>query len=153
MLSYGKIGYYPTRSHQILSSSQIRCKYVITNKATTENINLKTKQRTNNAFFFIHIHLPPSPHPNLKPHKTLPQTPHNNIPFNPIGHPFISCYRAWISGGIGAVISLTNPERQRQMQAVEVGGDDKEVIREYFNNNGFQRWRKILRMLILFRMI
>lgn len=44
---------------------------------------------------------------------------------------------------VAAVLSLTDPERRRQMQAVEVGGDDKEVVREYFNNNGFQRWKKI----------
>ncbi|KAK0583626.1 hypothetical protein LWI29_000438 [Acer saccharum] len=25
----------------------------------------------------------------------------------------------------------------------EVGGGDKEVVREYFNNSGFQRWKKI----------
>ena len=24
-----------------------------------------------------------------------------------------------------------------------MGGGDKEVVREYFNNSGFQRWRKI----------
>ncbi|KAG4938547.1 hypothetical protein JHK84_044798 [Glycine max] len=27
--------------------------------------------------------------------------------------------------------------------AEEVGGGDKEVVREYFNNTGFQRWKKI----------
>lgn len=29
------------------------------------------------------------------------------------------------------------------MQAEEVGGGDKEVVKEYFNNDGFQRWRRI----------
>lgn len=42
-----------------------------------------------------------------------------------------------------AVLSLTDPERRRKLQAEEVGGGDKEVVREYFNNNGFQRWKKI----------
>ncbi|KAL3512071.1 hypothetical protein ACH5RR_024788 [Cinchona calisaya] len=53
---------------------------------------------------------------------------------------------ALIGGGslvAAAVISLTDPERRRKMQAEEVGGGDKEVVREYFNNNGFQRWKKI----------
>ncbi|CAI9113743.1 OLC1v1014409C1 [Oldenlandia corymbosa var. corymbosa] len=54
---------------------------------------------------------------------------------------------AVIGGGsvaaLAAVISLTDPERRRKMQAEEVGGGDKEVVREYFNNNGFQRWKKI----------
>lgn len=44
---------------------------------------------------------------------------------------------------VAAVISLADPERRRKMQAEEVGGGDKEVVREYFNNNGFQRWKKI----------
>nr|KYP49002.1 Magnesium-protoporphyrin O-methyltransferase [Cajanus cajan] len=54
---------------------------------------------------------------------------------------------AVLSGGfvaaVAAAVSLTDPERRRQMQAEEVGGGDKEVVREYFNNSGFQRWKKI----------
>lgn len=41
------------------------------------------------------------------------------------------------------MLSLADPERRRQLQAEEVGGGDKEVVREYFNNSGFQRWKKI----------
>lgn len=44
---------------------------------------------------------------------------------------------------MAAVLTLTDPERRRQLQAEEVGGGDKEVVKEYFNNSGFQRWRKI----------
>lgn len=44
---------------------------------------------------------------------------------------------------LAAVLTLTDPERRRQLQAEEVGGKDKEVVREYFNNSGFQRWKKI----------
>lgn len=45
---------------------------------------------------------------------------------------------------IAAAISLSDPERRRQQQSQELGGlDDKEVVRNYFNNTGFQRWRKI----------
>lgn len=54
---------------------------------------------------------------------------------------------AVIGGGsvaaLAAVLSLADPERRRRLQAVEVGGGDKEVVREYFNNSGFQRWKKI----------
>ncbi|GMN60478.1 hypothetical protein TIFTF001_029568 [Ficus carica] len=44
---------------------------------------------------------------------------------------------------LAAVLSFSDPERRRKLQAEEVGGGDKEVVREYFNNSGFQRWRKI----------
>ncbi|XWS51499.1 hypothetical protein CRYUN_Cryun12cG0181600 [Craigia yunnanensis] len=54
---------------------------------------------------------------------------------------------ALIGGGsvaaLAAVLSLTDPERRRRLQAEEVGGGDKEVVRNYFNNSGFQRWKKI----------
>ncbi|KAE9601358.1 hypothetical protein Lal_00023989 [Lupinus albus] len=54
---------------------------------------------------------------------------------------------AVIGGGsvaaLAAVLSLTDPERRRKVQAEEVGGGDKEVVREYFNSTGFQRWKKI----------
>lgn len=44
---------------------------------------------------------------------------------------------------IAAALSLADPERRRQSQAEEVGGGDKEVVREYFNGTGFERWRRI----------
>ncbi|KAB2020231.1 hypothetical protein ES319_D07G053900v1 [Gossypium barbadense] len=54
---------------------------------------------------------------------------------------------ALIGGGsvaaLAAVLSFTDPERRRRLQAEEVGGGDKEVVRNYFNNSGFQRWKKI----------
>ncbi|OWM79341.1 magnesium protoporphyrin IX methyltransferase, chloroplastic [Punica granatum] len=54
---------------------------------------------------------------------------------------------AAIGGGsvaaLAAVLTLTDPDRRRKLQAEEVGGGDKEVVREYFNSTGFQRWKKI----------
>ncbi|XP_077250031.1 magnesium-protoporphyrin IX methyltransferase [Tasmannia lanceolata] len=44
---------------------------------------------------------------------------------------------------LAAALSLADPEKRRQLQAEEVGGGDKEVVKEYFNNSGFQRWKKI----------
>lgn len=44
---------------------------------------------------------------------------------------------------VAATLSFTDPERRRKQQAEEVGGDDKEVVSEYFNNVGFDRWKKI----------
>ncbi|WOK92918.1 magnesium protoporphyrin IX methyltransferase, chloroplastic [Canna indica] len=44
---------------------------------------------------------------------------------------------------LAAALSLSDPERRRRQQAEEVGGTDKEVVREYFNNTGFERWKKI----------
>ncbi|CAA2948273.1 magnesium protoporphyrin IX methyltransferase, chloroplastic [Olea europaea var. sylvestris] len=64
-----------------------------------------------------------------------------------VGNPFDSTALAVIGGSsvaaLATVLSLTDPERRRQMQAEEVGGGDKEVVKEYFNNDGFQRWRRI----------
>ncbi|EPS72045.1 hypothetical protein M569_02715, partial [Genlisea aurea] len=48
-----------------------------------------------------------------------------------------------VAAAVAAVLSLADPEKRRQLQAEEVGGGDKEVVREYFNNDGFQRWRRI----------
>ncbi|KAL3731219.1 hypothetical protein ACJRO7_028141 [Eucalyptus globulus] len=42
-----------------------------------------------------------------------------------------------------AVLTLTDPKRRRQVQAGGGGRWGKEVVREYFNNSGFQRWKKI----------
>lgn len=51
------------------------------------------------------------------------------------------------SGGalaaLAAALSLTDPEKRRQKQAAEVGGDEKDAVRKYFNTAGFERWRKI----------
>lgn len=44
---------------------------------------------------------------------------------------------------LAALVSLTDPEKRRREQSAVVGGDDREVVREYFNNTGFQRWKKI----------
>ncbi|KAM0945464.1 putative magnesium protoporphyrin IX methyltransferase [Dioscorea sansibarensis] len=44
---------------------------------------------------------------------------------------------------LATALSLSDPERRRRQQATEVGGDDKAVVREYFNTTGFDRWRKI----------
>nr|AYE92760.1 magnesium protoporphyrin IX methyltransferase [Cymbidium longibracteatum] len=47
------------------------------------------------------------------------------------------------SAALAAAVSLTDPERRRQQQAQEIGGTDKEVVRDYFNTTGFDRWKKI----------
>lgn len=64
-----------------------------------------------------------------------------------VAAPFDGTTLAVIGGSsvaaLAAAISLADPEKRRQLQAEEVGGGDKEVVREYFNNNGFQRWKKI----------
>ncbi|KAL6004308.1 hypothetical protein ACLOJK_004857 [Asimina triloba] len=44
---------------------------------------------------------------------------------------------------LAAILSLSDPEKRRRLQAEEVGGGDKEVVKDYFNNSGFQRWKKI----------
>lgn len=44
---------------------------------------------------------------------------------------------------LAAALSLADPERRRKLQAEEVGGGDKEVVKDYFNKSGFERWKKI----------
>lgn len=44
---------------------------------------------------------------------------------------------------IAAAVALTDPEKRRQKQAEEAGGSEKDVVRNYFDTQGFERWRKI----------
>ncbi|KAG6486321.1 magnesium protoporphyrin IX methyltransferase, chloroplastic-like [Zingiber officinale] len=44
---------------------------------------------------------------------------------------------------LAAALSFSDPERRRRQQAEVVGGDDKDVVRVYFNKTGFERWKKI----------
>lgn len=49
-------------------------------------------------------------------------------------------------GGVAAIaaaVTLTDPEKRRQKQAEEAGGSEKDVVRNYFDTKGFERWRKI----------
>lgn len=90
-----------------------------------------------------------SPKPSLTLRPTKPTTPFAIPPLSTadVTATFDGPTVAAIGGGsvaaLAAVISLTDPEKRRRLQAEEVGGDDKEVVREYFNNTGFQRWKKI----------
>ncbi|KAM7277158.1 hypothetical protein ACFE04_019024 [Oxalis oulophora] len=76
----------------------------------------------------------------FKPPSAIPPTATDISSINPAS-------LAAIGGGsvaaLAAVLSFTDPERRRKLQAEEVGGGDKDVVREYFNNTGYQRWRKI----------
>lgn len=51
------------------------------------------------------------------------------------------------SGGaiaaLAAALSLADPEKRRQKQAAATGGDEKAVVRNYFNTSGFDRWKRI----------
>uniref|UniRef100_A0A7N1A4N6 Magnesium-protoporphyrin IX methyltransferase C-terminal domain-containing protein n=1 Tax=Kalanchoe fedtschenkoi TaxID=63787 RepID=A0A7N1A4N6_KALFE len=84
--------------------------------------------------------------------KSRPPKTHTRFALPPLGAdltvaPFDSTTLAVVGGGsvaaLAAILSLADPEKRRQLQAEEVGGGDKEVVREYFNNSGFQRWKKI----------
>lgn len=44
---------------------------------------------------------------------------------------------------LAAALSIADPEKRRQKQAVAAGGDEKEVVRNYFNTQGFERWKRI----------
>ena len=97
---------------------------------------------------------PPAFSPKTPPKLTTTTTKSPPTPFAipPLstattGATFDSTTLAVIGGSsvaaLAAVLSFTDPERRRRLQAEEVGGGDKEVVREYFNNSGFQRWKKI----------
>ncbi|CAM6128204.1 unnamed protein product [Calypogeia fissa] len=49
----------------------------------------------------------------------------------------------------GAIVALagaallTDPQKRREKQAEEAGGNEMESVKNYFNTKGFERWRKI----------
>ncbi|KAL0429672.1 UNVERIFIED_CONTAM: Magnesium protoporphyrin IX methyltransferase, chloroplastic [Sesamum radiatum] len=93
------------------------------------------------------------PRPHCQHHRRRPFSitaaipPLSSAEVSAVSETFDSTTIAVIGGGsvaaLAAALSLADPEKRRQMQAEEVGGGDKEVVREYFNNDGFQRWRRI----------
>ncbi|KAH9300938.1 hypothetical protein KI387_012521 [Taxus chinensis] len=54
---------------------------------------------------------------------------------------------ALVGGGaiatVAAALSFADPEKRRKQQAAQAGGDEKEVVRKYFNTAGFDRWKRI----------
>lgn len=104
------------------------------------------------SLFSHHLHLttnhhsnPNNPHPTPKLHKL---TKSKTLTVSALSaDTFDSTTLAVIGGSsvaaLAAAISLSDPEKRRQLQAEEVGGGDKEVVRDYFTNDGFQRWKKI----------
>ncbi|CAI7756247.1 unnamed protein product [Closterium sp. NIES-54] len=44
---------------------------------------------------------------------------------------------------LATVLSLADPEKRRQQQAEEVGGNEMDAVRNYFNTAGYDRWRRI----------
>ncbi|KAL3617628.1 hypothetical protein CASFOL_037949 [Castilleja foliolosa] len=98
----------------------------------------------------IHFTLPsPHHHRRRRPISTIAAIPPLSTAADvaSISQTLDSTAIAVIGGGsvaaLAAALSLADPEKRRQLQAEEVGGGDKEVVREYFNNDGFQRWRRI----------
>ncbi|XP_018836654.1 magnesium protoporphyrin IX methyltransferase, chloroplastic [Juglans regia] len=100
-----------------------------------------------------HSHLLFSPKTLLNPPTTRPTKPTTPFAIPPLSTAdaaaatFDGTTFAVIGGSsvaaLAAVLSLTDPERRRRLQAEVVGGGDKEVVKDYFNNSGFQRWKKI----------
>lgn len=91
------------------------------------------------TFCFPHSSAP-KPHP-----KTLILPPSAVPPSLVVDGPTLAVLGGGSFAALAAVISLSDPEKRRQLQVEEIGtgGGDKEVVREYFNKSGFQRWRKI----------
>ncbi|KAB2609048.1 magnesium protoporphyrin IX methyltransferase [Pyrus ussuriensis x Pyrus communis] len=84
------------------------------------------------------------PPPHYPPHSTSPtQIPG---PYSPqIDSATIAAIGVGSMAALAAAISLSDPEKRRRLQAEEVGGGDKEVVKDYFNKSGFERWKKIYR--------
>nr|CAD1830193.1 unnamed protein product [Ananas comosus var. bracteatus] len=89
-------------------------------------------------------HLRPNLHPFLSPLPACRRSLSTRAPALPsaLDAP-AALAAASVAAAAAAALSLSDPERRRQRQAAEVGGGDKEVVRDYFNTTGFERWRKI----------
>ncbi|KAL6177695.1 hypothetical protein ACLB2K_049220 [Fragaria x ananassa] len=89
-----------------------------------------------------------NPNPIFSPKPTRPATLRPLLAVPPsLASDVDSATIAAIGGGsvaaLAAALSLADPERRRKLQAEEVGGGDKEVVKDYFNKSGFERWKKI----------
>ncbi|XP_062030107.1 magnesium protoporphyrin IX methyltransferase, chloroplastic [Rosa rugosa] len=89
-----------------------------------------------------------NPNPIFSPKPTKPATLKPLLALPPsVAADVDSATIAAIGGGsvaaLAAALSLADPERRRKLQAEEVGGGDKEVVKDYFNKSGFERWKKI----------
>ncbi|XP_021719247.1 magnesium protoporphyrin IX methyltransferase, chloroplastic-like [Chenopodium quinoa] len=112
--------------------------------ATTTTLSLNHLTRNNpTTTFSLHPHkrrLTPPPLSALPPLlSTITDIDSNPTTLAVIGGGSLAASIA----ALAALLSLTDPEKRRQQQAEVVGGSDKEVVREYFNGTGFQRWKKI----------
>ncbi|GAA0140156.1 methyltransferase [Lithospermum erythrorhizon] len=128
--------------YRILSSSHITTYY------HHKQLQLSSPMAFSSSLFSSSPLSPPPLNPN-KPLRKLLHITSSMPPLSTVSDVISldSTTLAVIGGGsvaaLAAVLSLTDPEMRRKTQAMEVGGGDKEVVKEYFNNTGFQRWRKI----------
>lgn len=100
------------------------------------------------TLFSHHIHFTTNQHSNPNPNKLYKLHNRKHLTVSALGVDTLDGTTLAVIGGssvaaLAAAISLSDPEKRRQLQAEEVGGGDKEVVREYFTNDGFQRWKKI----------
>lgn len=115
----------------------------------------KKKKMASSASLSSPLHFPnPNPRPIFSPKPTKPTTLRPPAPITTVKPLFAlppadvdSATIAAIGGGsvaaLAAALSLSDPENRRRLQAEEVGGGDKEVVKDYFNKSGFERWKKI----------
>ena len=45
--------------------------------------------------------------------------------------------------GQGAAYLIADPQKRRDIQMEEAGGTEKDTVRDYFNGDGFDRWKRI----------
>lgn len=44
---------------------------------------------------------------------------------------------------LGAALVFADPQNRRAQQMAETGGDELEAVKNYFNTDGYSRWKKI----------
>lgn len=44
---------------------------------------------------------------------------------------------------LSAALVITDPQKRRSAQMEETGGNELEAVKKYFNNDGYERWKKI----------
>lgn len=58
------------------------------------------------------------------------------------GIPFaVGCGVALV--GLSAAYAISDPQKRRDDQILQTGGTEKDSVKDYFNGDGFERWKRI----------
>lgn len=45
--------------------------------------------------------------------------------------------------GLSAAYAISDPQKRRDDQILQTGGTEKDSVKDYFNGDGFERWKRI----------